>query len=126
MVYFNSLGYAQIERIVDLQLDDVRDRLARERLTMRVTPSAMDALSLGGLDPAFGARPLRRLIQTKVVDGIANLIIEGRLGENDVVLVDVDDDGRVVVTKDAEASVRARASRGAVSEDVAVEPDSIE
>ena len=126
VVYFNSLGYADIERIVDLQLDDVRARLARERLSMTVTPSAMDALSLGGLDPAFGARPLRRLIQNKVVDGIANLIIDGKLSENDVVRVDVDDDGNIVVEKDEEASAKARAQRAASPEDVPVEPDSVE
>ena len=126
VVYFNSLGYADIERIVDLQLDDVRERLARERLSMTVTPSAMDALSLGGLDPAFGARPLRRLIQNKVVDGIANLIIDGKLSENDVVRVDVDNDGNIVVEKDEEASAKARAQRMASPEDVPVEPDSVE
>ena len=126
VVYFNSLGYADIERIVDLQLDDVRARLARERLSMTVTPSAMDALSLGGLDPAFGARPLRRLIQNKVVDGIANLIIDGKLSENDVVRVDVDNDGNIVVEKDEEASAKARAQRVASPEDVPVEPDSVE
>ena len=126
VVYFNSLGYADIERIVDLQLDDVRARLARERLSMTVTPSAMDALSLGGLDPVFGARPLRRLIQNKVVDGIANLIIDGKLSENDVVRVDVDNDGNIVVEKDEEASAKARAQRAASPEDVPVEPDSVE
>ena len=126
VVYFNSLGYADIERIVDLQLNDVRERLARERLSMTVTPSAMDALSLGGLDPAFGARPLRRLIQNKVVDGIANLIIDGKLSENDVVRVDVDNDGNIVVEKDEEASAKARAERMASPEDVPVEPDSVE
>ena len=126
VVYFNSLGYADIERIVDLQLDDVRERLARERLSMTVTPSAMDALSLGGLDPAFGARPLRRLIQNKVVDGIANLIIDGKLSENDVVRVDVDNDGNIVVVKDEEASSKARAQRATSPEDVPVEPDSVE
>ena len=126
VVYFNSLGYADIERIVDLQLDDVRARLARERLSMTVTPSAMDALSLGGLDPAFGARPLRRLIQNKVVDGIANLIIDGKLSENDVVRVDVDNDGNIMVEKDEEASAKARAQRVASPEDVPVEPDSVE
>ena len=126
VVYFNSLGYADIERIVDLQLDDVRERLARERLSMTVTPSAMDALSLGGLDPAFGARPLRRLIQNKVVDGIANLIIDGKLSENDVVRVDVDNDGNIVVERDEEASAKVRAQRAASPEDVPVEPDSVE
>ena len=126
VVMFNSLGYDDIERIVDLQLDDVRDRLARERLSMKVTPAAMDALSIGGLDPVFGARPLRRLIQNKVVDGIANLIIDGRVGENDVVLVDADDNGEIVVVRDEEASAANRAAHSARPEDVPVEPDAVE
>ena len=126
IVMFNSLGYSDIERIVDLQLDDVRDRLAHERLSMKVTPAAIDALSIGGLDPVFGARPLRRLIQSKVVDGIANLIIDGRVGENDVVLVDADDNGDIVVVRDEEASAANRAAHSAHPEDVPVEPDAVE
>ncbi len=126
IVMFNSLGYDDIERIVDLQLDDVRDRLAHERLSMKVTPAAMDALSIGGLDPVFGARPLRRLIQNKVVDGIANLIIDGKVGENDVVLVDADDNGDIVVVRDEEASAANRAAHSAHPEDVPVEPDAVE
>ncbi len=126
IVMFNSLGYSDIERIVDLQLDDVRDRLAHERLSMKVTPAAIDALSIGGLDPVFGARPLRRLIQNKVVDGIANLIIDGKVGENDVVLVDADDNGDIVVVRDEEASAANRAAHSAHPEDVPVEPDAVE
>ena len=126
IVMFNSLGYSDIERIVDLQLDDVRDRLAHERLSMKVTPAAIDALSIGGLDPVFGARPLRRLIQNKVVDGIANLIIDGRVGENDVVLVDADDNGDIVVVRDEEASAANRAAHSVHPEDVPVEPDAVE
>ena len=126
IVTFNSLSYGDIERIVDLQLDDVRDRLAHERLTMKVTPAAVDSLSIGGLDPVFGARPLRRLIQNKVVDGIANLIIDGKLGENDVVLIDANDDGDIVVSRDDKASEESRAHHSAAPEDVPVEPDAVE
>ncbi len=126
IVTFNSLSYGDIERIVDLQLDDVRDRLAHERLTMKVTPAAVDSLSIGGLDPVFGARPLRRLIQNKVVDGIANLIIDGKLGENDVVLIDANDDGDIVVSRDDKASEESCAHHSAAPEDVPVEPDAVE
>ncbi len=126
IVMFNSLGYADIERIVNLQLDAVRERLARERLSMNVTPSAVDLLSVGGLDPVFGARPLRRLIQNKVVDGIANLIIDGKLGENDVALVDAGADNDIVVTRDEKASQANRASHAARVEDVPIEPDAVE
>ena len=126
IVTFNSRSYGDIERIVDLQLDDVRDRLAHERLTMKVTPAAVDSLSIGGLDPVFGARPLRRLIQNKVVDGIANLIIDGKLGENDVVLIDANDDGDIVVSRDDKASEESCAHHSAAPEDVPVEPDAVE
>ena len=129
IVMFNSLGLDDIEKIVDIQLDDVRDRLERDRITMKVTPGAMGSLALGGLDPVFGARPLRRLIQAKVVDGIANLIIDGKLGEGDVVLVDADENGEIVVTRDEVASAAARAARGGETGEngeIAVEPDSVE
>ena len=124
IVTFNSLGLDDIEKIVDIQLEEVRARLLRDRITMKVTPSAMESLALGGLDPVFGARPLRRLIQNKVVDGIANLIIDGVLGENDVVSVDTDENGEIRVARDAEASAAAHAAPAA--EDVPVEPDSVE
>ena len=126
IVTFNSLGLDQLEKIVYIQLDEVRDRLANERITMSVTPAAVDSLSLGGLDPVYGARPLRRLIQTKVVDGVANLIIDGRVGENDVVLVDTDDSGDIVVVKDEKASAQARARSEQSGEEIPVEPDSVE
>lgn len=128
IVTFKALGLAQLERIVDIQLDEVRDRLAAGRMTMRVTPAAIDSLSLGGLDPVYGARPLRRLVQTRVVDGIANLMIDGKLGENDVVLVDTNDLGEIVVSRDDEASEAARATAGAAVSDneIPVEPDVVE
>ncbi|MBS5450554.1 MAG: ATP-dependent chaperone ClpB [Coriobacteriia bacterium] len=129
IVMFNSLGLDDIEKIVDIQLEDVRDRLERDRITMKVTPGAMGSLALGGLDPVFGARPLRRLIQAKVVDGIANLIIDGVVGEGDVVLVDADENGEIVVTRDDAASEAAKAARGGEGRDrgeIPVEPDSVE
>ena len=69
---------------------------------------------------------LRRLIQNKVVDGIANLIIDGKLGENDVVLIDVNDDGDIVVSRDDKASEESHAHHSAAPEDVPVEPDAVE
>ena len=61
-----------------------------------------------------------------MVDGIANLIIDGRVGENDVVLVDADDNGDIVVVRDEEASAANRAAHSAHPEDVPVEPDAVE
>ena len=101
IVVFHPLGMAQIEKIVDIQLADVRRRLAKERMTLVISPTAKHMLAVGGLDPVFGARPLKRLIQREVVDAIARAIIDGRVREGDEVTVDVDAENNFVVT-DAE------------------------
>ena len=97
IVVFHPLGMAQIEKIVDIQLADVRRRLAKERMTLTIEPRAKQLLAEGGLDPVFGARPLKRLIQREVVDAIARAIIDGRVREGDEVKIDVDGDGSFVV-----------------------------
>ena len=99
IVVFHPLGMAQIEQIVDIQLKDVRERLAKERMSLSITPAAKQMLAVGGLDPVFGARPLKRLIQRDVVDAIARAIIDGSVGEGDAVLVDVNTDGNISVEK---------------------------
>ena len=101
IVVFHPLGMAQIEKIVDIQLADVRRRLAKERMTLVISPAAKQMLAVGGLDPVFGARPLKRLIQREVVDAIARAIIDGRVREGDEVTVDADANNNFVVT-DAE------------------------
>lgn len=97
IVVFHPLGMAEIEKIVDIQLADVRARLAKERMTLTIAPAAKQMLAVGGLDPVFGARPLKRLIQREVVDAIARAIIDGRVHEGDTVCVDVDEDGAFIV-----------------------------
>lgn len=139
VVVFHSLGLSDIEKIVDIQLKDVRARLARERITLELTPEAKQSLALDGLDPVYGARPLKRLIQRQVVDNVANLIIDGKAGEGDTVKVDVGDDDRLFAARDDAASeesrrraaeaVAAEASAGAAESaagDEPVEPDSVE
>ena len=86
-------------RIVDIQLKDVRARLARERITLELTPAAVQSLAFDGLDPVYGARPLKRLIQRHVVDNVANLIIAGEVREGDTVRIDVGADDRLAATR---------------------------
>ena len=100
IVVFHPLGMAQIEKIVEIQLADVRARLAKERMTLAITPAAKQMLAVGGLDPVFGARPLKRLVQREVVDAIAGAIIDGTVHEGDQVTVDVDKDGGFTVVND--------------------------
>ena len=99
VVVFQPLGLEDIERIVDIQLKDVRSRLANERMTLELSEAAKQSLALDGLDPVYGARPLKRLIQRRVVDQVANLIIAGELHEGDTVLVDTDENGNLVAHK---------------------------
>ena len=107
VVVFHALGLRDIERIVDIQLRDVRERLARERITLELSPAAIQSLALDGLDPVYGARPLKRLIQRQVVDNVANLIIAGEVGEGDSVFVDVGPDDRLVAMRAGETAIEA-------------------
>ena len=97
IVVFHPLGMEQIEQIVDIQLAHVRERLAKQRMALAVTPAAKQMLAMGGLDPVYGARPLKRLIQNEVVDCIARAIIDGTVHEGDQVTIDVDADNSFYV-----------------------------
>ena len=94
IVTFDALTLSNIEPIVELQLKDVRKRLAERHVALDVTSAALETLAIDGYDPVFGARPLRRLVQREVVDRIADQIVRGNLLERDHVLIDVDADGK--------------------------------
>ncbi len=130
VVVFHPLGLEDIEKIVDIQLKDVRKRLERDRIVLELTDSAKQSLALDGLDPVFGARPLKRLIQRQVVDNVANLIIDGKLHEGDVVKVDVGADDRLYAERDDAASEARKKEQEAgaseSSEDEPLEPDDVE
>ncbi len=93
IVTFNELSITTIEPIVDLQLEEVRDRLSKRRITLDVTPAAMEHLAIDGFDPVFGARPLKRLIQREIVDRIAQKVITGEMHDGSHVLIDIDPEG---------------------------------
>ncbi len=93
VITFNELSISAIEPIVDLQLEEVRDRLQARHITLDVTPAAMEHLAIDGYDPVYGARPLKRLIQREVVDRIAEKVISGELRDRSHVLIDLDVEG---------------------------------
>ena len=124
VVVFHALGLSDIEKIVDIQLKDVRERLDRDRIKLELTDAAVQSLALDGLDPVYGARPLKRLIQRQVVDNVANLIIDGKLHEGDTVRIDVGSDDQLFAERDAAASDAAAPSEPDGEEPV--EPDSVE
>ncbi len=90
IVIFNPLGKEQLARIVNLLLKNVEQLLAERKITLQLTPPAMELLLAEGFDPAYGARPLRRTIQHLIQDPLAMRILEGEVLPGDHVLVDRD------------------------------------
>jgi ATP-dependent Clp protease ATP-binding subunit ClpB len=88
IIRFRSLTEADLQHIVRIQLEHLRARLAERRITLVVTDAAMVHLAREGFDPAFGARPLKRVIQREIADPMASLILEGRLADGTGVTVD--------------------------------------
>ena len=93
VITFNGLSIEAMDPIVEIQLEDVRKRLADRHVTLDVTPAAMEHLAIDGFDPVYGARPLKRLIQRQVVDRIAEKVVSGELLDRSHVLIDIDDEG---------------------------------
>ena len=89
-VVFDPLGTTELARIVDIQIGKLAKRLADRRLTLEVTPGASDWLAIAGYEPAFGARPLRRLVQSSIGDPLARKLLAGEIRDGDTVRVDVD------------------------------------
>ncbi|GAB3569317.1 ATP-dependent chaperone ClpB [Spelaeicoccus albus] len=92
IVIFDALSVEELGAIVDLQVARLADRLAERRLSLEVTPAADEWLALEGYDPAYGARPLRRLVQREIGDKLARSLLSGEIKDGDTVLVDRPED----------------------------------
>ena len=88
IVMFHPLTREELGGIVDIQVAGVAQRLTDRRITLDVTAAAREWLSNTGYDPAYGARPLRRLVQTEVGDQLARMLLAGKVHDGDTVLVD--------------------------------------
>ncbi|MFD0485680.1 ATP-dependent chaperone ClpB [Kineococcus sp. GCM10028916] len=89
VVVFDPLSTQELSRIVEIQVQKMADRLADRRLTLEVSDAAKDWLAITGYDPAYGARPLRRLVQREIGDKLARAILSGEVRDGDTVEVDV-------------------------------------
>jgi ATP-dependent Clp protease ATP-binding subunit ClpB len=87
IILFRSLTMEDLRKIVDLQVDQLRARLAERNIRLELSVDALDLLAEQGYDPVFGARPLRRLIQDKVQNPLALRLLEGKISDGDTVLV---------------------------------------
>jgi ATP-dependent Clp protease ATP-binding subunit ClpB len=90
VIVFDALTMSELTRIVDIQVARLARRLAARRLGLNVTQAAKDWLARTGFDPIYGARPLRRLVQSAIGDKLARGLLNGQIGDGDEVLVDLD------------------------------------
>ncbi|WP_120337428.1 ATP-dependent chaperone ClpB [Cryobacterium soli] len=97
IVLFKPLTFVEIERIVDLQLDELRERLGEQRIALEATERARRFMAEQGFDPAYGARPLRRYISREVETRVARALLRGDLPEGSTIVVDLVDEELTVV-----------------------------
>jgi len=115
IIIFSPLSVEQVEQIVDLQLKEVRERLAEHNLQVDLTDAARKWLAKEGYDPAFGARPLRRAIQKYVESPLSVKILEGEYHAGETVVVDVDTEEGGLTFRRAAALKPAKAEQPAVT-----------
>lgn len=93
VVLFDTLGTEELTRIVDINLARLNQRLVDRRLRVELTQAAKDWLALTGFDPVYGARPLRRLVQSAIEDQLARKVLSGEVQAGDVITFDPDPEG---------------------------------
>ncbi|MGO3246307.1 MAG: ATP-dependent chaperone ClpB [Brevibacterium aurantiacum] len=92
IVLFDALSTEELSSIVDLQIQRLASRLTERRITLEVTDAAEDWLALEGYDPAFGARPLRRLVQREIGDKLARALLAGDVADGDDIVIGLPED----------------------------------
>ena len=80
IVVFNTLSHKEISKILDIQLDELKERLAEKNISLELKQKAREYLIQNGYEPSMGARPMRRLIQKELEDNLANLILKENIG----------------------------------------------
>ncbi|MGB4779066.1 ATP-dependent Clp protease ATP-binding subunit [Microbacterium sp.] len=116
IVMFQALSQDDLAQIVELSVDALQRRLHERRLTLAVTPDARAWLAERGYDPLFGARPLRRLIQSEIQDRLAMALLSGGVRDGDIVRVDVEASGaQLVLTSTGPAPEERAAASGSGS-----------
>ncbi len=99
IIVFTQLNKEQVKQIAEIMLREVAGRLTEKGITLEVTERFKDRVLQEGYDPTYGARPLRRAIMRLLEDSLAEAMLSGQVVDGDSAIVDVDDDGQVVVRK---------------------------
>ncbi len=105
IIVFKPLTLSEIKQIVDLQLKSVTKMLADKNISLEVTDEARERLATIGYDPTFGARPLKRVIQKYIINGLSEKLLEGSIADGDTVNVQIDARGMVEFVTKAKAEV---------------------
>ena len=99
IIFFHALGREHMKRIIDIQLAGLVKRLEERKIHVVLTDAAKEELIREGYDPAYGARPLKRAIQKRVLDPLALRVLEGDFLEGDTIIVDTASDGSLSFSK---------------------------
>ncbi|MGK7884956.1 MAG: ATP-dependent Clp protease ATP-binding subunit ClpC, partial [Crocosphaera sp.] len=111
IIVFRQLNKEEVKEISEILLKEVFARLTEKEITLQVTDKFKERLVEEGYNPAYGARPLRRAIMRLLEDVLAEEILSGRVGEGDVAVVDIGEDGKVTVAaNDKQQPVLAKAT----------------
>ncbi|HQA78584.1 MAG TPA: AAA family ATPase, partial [Propionicimonas sp.] len=97
IVIFDALGIEELSRIVDIQLRRLNQRLADRRIEIEVSDAGKEWLALTGFDPVYGARPLKRLVQTTIEDALARRVLSGEVSDGQTVRFELNEDGSGLV-----------------------------
>jgi ATP-dependent Clp protease ATP-binding subunit ClpB len=90
LIIFHGLGLEEIKVIVEIQMKKLQQRILERRIQLKWTEKVKEWLAKEGFDPAYGARPLKRVIQKEIQDRLAMKILEGKFKEGDTITVDMD------------------------------------
>ena len=115
IVIFNYLGKKEIRKIVDLEIRKVTERLIARKIKIRISEKAKEFLAEQGFDPNLGARPLKRVIQKKVLDPLALKIVSGAVRPGDEVTIDAESDKIIIRTPADLSSIRIKKLNPVVS-----------
>ncbi|MEK7869485.1 MAG: type VI secretion system ATPase TssH, partial [Nitrospirota bacterium] len=96
-VVFHPLATEQLVKIVEIQLERLRGRLAERRIQLAITPTALAYLGERGYDPVYGARPLKRLIQQELETPLARLLVKGELRDGETASIDRKENALVII-----------------------------
>ncbi len=105
VIVFTQLSKDEVKQIADLLLKDIINRLTEKEISLQVTERFKERVVQEGYDPSYGARPLRRAIMRLLEDSLAEAILGGEVGSGDTVIVDVDDDGQILVRNSEQAEL---------------------